>query len=37
MVPAFEDVVWTTPLGSVSAPVKTEVGWHLIWVHARED
>lgn len=32
MVPAFEDALYATEAGTVSAPVKTEFGWHLIKV-----
>ncbi|MGB2479458.1 MAG: peptidylprolyl isomerase, partial [Candidatus Poseidoniaceae archaeon] len=37
MVQAFQDAVWTTPLKTVSPPVKTQFGYHLIWVHEREE
>ena len=37
MVPAFDEVVWSLPLNQVSTPVKTQFGYHLIWVHERED
>ena len=30
MVPAFEQATFNTPLGSVSAPVATQFGYHLI-------
>ena len=32
MVKPFEDAVFATPAGSVSEPVKTEFGWHLVQV-----
>jgi len=37
MVPAFDQVVWELPLNTVSTPVKTQFGYHLIWVHEREE
>ena len=37
MVKPFEDVVWSAPLKTVSDPVKTEFGYHLIWVHERDE
>lgn len=37
MVPAFEDAVWEQPLKGVGEPVKTEMGYHLIWVHERRE
>jgi peptidyl-prolyl cis-trans isomerase C len=37
MVKEFEDTVWTAPLNTVSAPVKTQFGYHLIWVHERDE
>ena len=37
MVREFEEAVWSTPLKTVSAPVKTQFGYHLIWVHEREE
>ena len=37
MVPAFDQTVWELPLNTVSAPVKTQFGYHLIWVHEREE
>ena len=36
MVAEFEQAVWTTPLKTVSPPVKTQFGYHLIWVHERD-
>ena len=32
MVPEFENAAFSTPIGSVSDPVKTRYGWHLIKV-----
>ena len=37
MVHEFEQAVWNTPLKTVSEPVKTQFGYHLIWVHEREE
>ena len=37
MVREFESAVWSTPLNTVSSPVKTQFGYHLIWVHEREE
>tara|TARA_B100001094_G_C18002757_1_gene706072 strand:+ start:406 stop:690 length:285 start_codon:yes stop_codon:yes gene_type:complete len=37
MVREFESAVWSTPLNTVSTPVKTQFGYHLIWVHEREE
>ena len=37
MVKAFEDAVWDTPVATVSPPVKTQFGYHLIWVHERDE
>jgi peptidyl-prolyl cis-trans isomerase C len=37
MVPEFDAAVWQTPLKETSDPVKTKFGYHLIWVHERED
>lgn len=36
MVPAFEAAAFETPPGSVSRPVKTEYGWHIIKVEEAE-
>ena len=33
----FDEVVWKTPLNEPSEPVKTQFGYHLIWVHEREE
>ena len=37
MVREFEEAVWSIPLKTVSSPIKTQFGYHLIWVHERED
>ncbi len=31
MVPEFEKAVWDAPIGSISAPVETQFGYHLIY------
>ena len=33
----FDRVVFTIPVGEVSAPVKTQFGWHLLEVTSRTD
>tara|TARA_B100000989_G_scaffold59232_3_gene40423 strand:+ start:8030 stop:8317 length:288 start_codon:yes stop_codon:yes gene_type:complete len=37
MVREFEEAVWSIPLKTVSSPIKTQFGYHLIWVHEREE
>ena len=37
MVNEFEEAVWTMPVASVSEPIKTQFGYHLIWVHERDE
>jgi peptidyl-prolyl cis-trans isomerase C len=37
MVPAFEKVAFTLPIGQVSGPVRTHFGYHLITIHERRD
>ncbi len=37
MVPAFESAAYATPAGSISAPVKSDFGWHIIQVIAHEE
>lgn len=37
MVKEFEDVVFTAPINTVQGPVKTQFGYHLIEVTARND
>ncbi len=36
MVPEFEKVAFSLPNGEVSQPVKTQFGWHLIYVSAKK-
>jgi peptidyl-prolyl cis-trans isomerase D len=36
MVPAFEAVAFAQKVGTVSAPVKTEFGWHIIYVEGHQ-
>ena len=35
MVPEFERAAFTLPIGGVSAPIRTNVGWHVIKVEER--
>ena len=35
MVPAFDKVCWSAPIGVVQGPVQTQFGFHLILVTAR--
>lgn len=35
MVPEFDKVVWSAPVGEVQGPVKTDFGYHLIMVTNR--
>ena len=37
MVREFDNAVWSIPIASVSDPIKTQFGYHLIWVHEREE
>jgi len=37
MVPAFDQVCWSAPIGEVQGPVQTQFGYHLILVTARSD
>ena len=37
MVREFDEAVWNLPLSTTSEPVKTQFGYHLIWVHEREE
>ena len=37
MVEAFDKVAFATPVGTISAPVKTGFGWHVIQVIGHEE
>jgi len=37
MVPEFDKVVFSAPIGAVQGPVKTQFGYHLLEVTARQD
>ncbi|WP_354625245.1 peptidylprolyl isomerase [Psychromonas sp. MME2] len=37
MVPAFDKVVFSAPVGVVQGPVKTQFGFHLLEVTSRND
>jgi peptidyl-prolyl cis-trans isomerase C len=37
MVPEFDRVVFSCPIGEVQGPVKTQFGWHLLEVTSRVD
>jgi peptidyl-prolyl cis-trans isomerase C len=37
MVPEFDEVVFSATVGEVQGPVKTQFGYHLIEVTARDD
>ncbi|MFG2290774.1 peptidylprolyl isomerase [Streptomyces sp. NPDC048595] len=37
MVPEFDKVVFSAPVGTVQGPVKTQFGFHLLEVTSRED
>ena len=37
MVPAFDKVCWSAPVGTVQGPVQTQFGYHLILVTERSD
>ena len=36
MVPEFDAVCWLAPIGEVQGPIKTQFGYHLIWVLERD-
>ena len=37
MAMEFDNAVWTIPLSTTSEPVKSQFGYHLIWVHEGEE
>ena len=37
MVPVFEKAAFSTPVGEVSLPVKSQFGWHIIKVTAKRN
>lgn len=37
MVPEFEEIAFITPKGTVSEPVKTQFGWHIIYVEDKKE
>jgi peptidyl-prolyl cis-trans isomerase C len=37
MVPEFDKVVFSAPVGTVQGPIKTQFGWHLVEVTSRTD
>lgn len=37
MVPEFDEVVFSAPVGQVQGPVKTQFGYHLVEVTERQD
>lgn len=37
MVPSFEEAAFTTPVGSVSAPVESQFGYHLVLPYERSE
>ena len=37
MVREFDEAVWSIPLSTTSEPIKSQFGYHLIWVHEREE
>ncbi len=37
MVPEFDQVVFSAPVGTVQGPLKTQFGWHLVEVTSRTD
>ena len=37
MVPAFEEAAFKTPKGTISEPIKTQFGWHIIMVDDKHE
>ena len=37
MVREFDEAVWNIPLSTTSEPIKSQFGYHQIWVHEREE
>ncbi|MEC9247979.1 MAG: peptidylprolyl isomerase [Pseudomonadota bacterium] len=37
MVPEFDEVVFSAPIGEVHGPVKTQFGYHLLEITSRSD
>lgn len=37
MAAAFEKAVWSADINTCSEPVRTQFGFHLIWVHSRNE
>lgn len=37
MVPEFDKVVFSEAVGKTHGPVKTQFGYHLIWIESRKD
>jgi parvulin-like peptidyl-prolyl isomerase len=37
MVPAFDELMWSTPVGEVTEPFKTQFGYHILTVVARRE
>ncbi len=37
MVPEFDKVVFSQELKKVHGPIKTQFGYHLIWIDSRQD
>ena len=33
---AFEETAWSTPVGQISKPVRSEFGWHYIYVYKKK-
>ena len=37
MVPEFDKVCWSAPIGELQGPIKTQFGYHLILVTKRDE